>query len=397
MSSQRNASIDVLRGIAILLVLGAHYPYYAVWTRIGWAGVNLFFVLSGFLVSGLLFDSFQRSGSVRAVRFFIRRGFKIWPSFYILLIVYALVAMLRSGPYPIRVVLDAAAFIQNYTRICDGVLTAHIWSLCVEEHFYVVLPLLFLAAAYFFGSNAPRGIAAIAVLSFPACFLLRLRVAHDGEDLHQSHLLFDTLLFGVFISYLYRFQREAFRVLSSSAFALLGLICLAPILLGLRDTRLVQTVGITSGSLGFGLLLCWGVGRWPANPFASAALRSLSLIGFYSYPIYLWHVMVRVIVLACIHDRFFGFWIYTAGSVALGATIAKITEQPFLHIRDRLFPDHAVVLTPNSAAFTPKTVQVRSGHHRPTVSPMEYVRVAPTESPTRVPGIRRNQYFRCAY
>jgi len=356
MYTQRNPSIDVLRGIAILLVLGAHFPCYDIWTRIGWTGVNLFFVLSGFLVSGLLFDSLQRSGSVQARRFFVRRGFKIWPSFYCFMAFYAFVALLQTGPYPSRVVIDAASFIQNYTGISDEILTSHIWSLCVEEHFYLLLPLLFLAGTYFLNSNAPHAIAILAALSLPICLLLRLRVAQDGQGIHQSHLLFDTLLFGVLLSYLYRFQRERFRLLSSTPFAVAGIVCLTPMLLGSRDSWFVQTIGVTSGSIGFGLLLCWAVGRWPANLFASTALRGLSRIGFYSYPIYLWHLMVRLVVLACFGSHLLGFWAYVAGSVALGAMVTQLIEQPFLRLRDRLFPGQAVVFPANSAAFTRETV-----------------------------------------
>ena len=364
MHTQRNPSIDVLRGIAILLVLGAHFPCYEIWTRIGWTGVNLFFVLSGFLVSGLLFDSLRSSGWVQARRFFVRRGFKIWPSFYCFMAFYAFVALLKSGPYPWRAIIDAASFIQNYTSNSDEFLTSHIWSLCVEEHFYVLLPLLFLAAKYFLGSKTPRAIAIAAALSLPICFLLRLRVAQDGQGIHQSHLLFDTLLLGVLLSYLYRFQPEWFRLLRSTPFALVGVVCLAPMLLGIRDSRFVQTIGVTSGSIGFGLLLCWAVDRWPGNSLASSALRGLSRIGFYSYPIYLWHLMVRLVVLACFGSQLLGFWAYVAGSIAAGAMLTQLMEQPFLRIRDRLFPDQAVAFTPNSFTSTKGTV------HDPVLVPV---------------------------
>ena len=67
---KRSQSLDVLRGIAILLVLGRHAPYYVLWTRVGWTGVWLFFVLSGFLISGLLFREFKERGTIDLSRFF---------------------------------------------------------------------------------------------------------------------------------------------------------------------------------------------------------------------------------------------------------------------------------------------------------------------------------------
>ena len=58
-------------------------PFVQRWVNFGWVGVDLFFVLSGFLVSGLLFQEYQRHGKIRVGRFLIRRGFKIYPSFYV--------------------------------------------------------------------------------------------------------------------------------------------------------------------------------------------------------------------------------------------------------------------------------------------------------------------------
>jgi len=72
--SHRNQSLDVLRCIAVLLVLGSHYPYFRLWGRLGWIGVDLFFVLGGFLISGMLFQEYNRTGSINFKRFLIRRG-----------------------------------------------------------------------------------------------------------------------------------------------------------------------------------------------------------------------------------------------------------------------------------------------------------------------------------
>ena len=69
----------------------------SVWLRGGWIGVDIFFVLSGFLVSGLLFNEQQRTGLVRVKNFLIRRGFKIYPSFYFLILISALCPLAHHG------------------------------------------------------------------------------------------------------------------------------------------------------------------------------------------------------------------------------------------------------------------------------------------------------------
>ena len=108
----RIAELDILRGIAIVLVLGRHlltippqlpFPIYFVltfWRRIGWAGVDLFFVLSGFLVSGLLFQNYKRLGKVGPLTFLVRRGFKIYPALYVLLLIlYMSSVYLNAWPH----------------------------------------------------------------------------------------------------------------------------------------------------------------------------------------------------------------------------------------------------------------------------------------------------------
>ena len=80
-TGMRTQQIDALRAIAVLLVLGRHSDFFFLWTRAGWVGVDLFFVLSGFLISGLLYSEYKRTRGIKIVNFYARRGLKIYPAF----------------------------------------------------------------------------------------------------------------------------------------------------------------------------------------------------------------------------------------------------------------------------------------------------------------------------
>src|ERR1700683_1541313 len=82
----RNKRLDVLRCVAVLLVMFRHSDVSDFLRRVGWIGVDLFFVLSGFLISGLLFSEYKKRHAISLKRFFIRRGLKIYPAFYVFLL-----------------------------------------------------------------------------------------------------------------------------------------------------------------------------------------------------------------------------------------------------------------------------------------------------------------------
>ena len=130
---QRNTGLDLLRCIAVWLVLIRHLPNpaNAILKTIqvgGWIGVDIFFVLNGFLVAGLLFEEHKKTGNTRIGRFLIRRGLKIYPAFWAMILVTVLVE--HSN---VATIVNELLFIQNYR---SGLWT-HTWSLAVEEHFYL--------------------------------------------------------------------------------------------------------------------------------------------------------------------------------------------------------------------------------------------------------------------
>src|SRR3989442_13551975 len=145
----RVQQLDVLRGVAVVLVLGRHVELPATtvapavqaaaafWYQIGWVAIDLFFVLSGFLLSGLLFTEYQKHGTVRIGRFLTLRRFKIYPAFYVMLAA-TVVATAYHAQLPLGFllkVLTEAGYLQNYLPPVWG----PTWSLAVEEHFYLLL------------------------------------------------------------------------------------------------------------------------------------------------------------------------------------------------------------------------------------------------------------------
>lgn len=331
----RNQPLDILRGIAILLVIGHHFPYFRILYQIGWSGVDLFFVLSGFLVSGLLFSEYQKRGNLNITRFWIRRGFKIYPAFYFLMLL-TLFALLEIHKLDIRKMLAGIFFLQSYLPHIWG----HAWSLSVEEHFYFLLPLLLLAIVKVSPNKANPFTSVPWVFLFLATACLTLRYIGflhglSGFTLHsETHLRVDGLFFGVTLSYFYYFHRERFQSVAKKPIWLLSIPLLIPMTFMPMNGEFMDTFGLTVIYLGYGCLLLWSVGL-PAskNPVA----RFVAWIGKYSYSIYLWHIPLR----ECLYRGHVSFEFFVVGTIAsifFGVLMAKLIEFPGLKIRDKMFP-----------------------------------------------------------
>lgn len=135
---ERQPRLDILRFIAIILVMLRHYNIYPLLKKMGWIGVDLFFVLSGFLVSGLLFQEFKKAGKINGMLFFIRRGFKIYPTFWFVLILYIFYFNYKGISYSFNQIMAELFFVQNFIPGIIGIT----WTLAIEEHFYFLLIIL---------------------------------------------------------------------------------------------------------------------------------------------------------------------------------------------------------------------------------------------------------------
>src|SRR5262249_2500345 len=173
-------SLDALRTAAIVLVIGnhlavagSHLAPSSAWGftlfRYGWTGVDLFFVLSGFLIGRQLQRELQRRDSVNVPRFLLRRGLRIWPLYFAWVAFLALPLGKWRGSWP------DLTFLSNYFQgqVSGG------WSLSTEEQFYLIVPLLLLGVQRLFG---PKGQAWVPLLLLAMMPLVRaVSMAATGE------------------------------------------------------------------------------------------------------------------------------------------------------------------------------------------------------------------------
>ena len=307
--------------------------------RAGWSGVDLFFVLSGFLVSGLLFREYLAAGRIRPWRFYVRRGFKIYPNFYVMLIVTALLQTVLGPPLVPRLVLHDATFVQNYL----GPWWQHTWSLAVEEHFYLLLPpvLLLLVGSDRF-REAPVRWSAVLMAALGLALLawrssIVIRGGTSDAVLFKTHLRLDSLAFGVLISVLWHFapQRIVFVRRYRLALLIAGLLLTLPAYVLPYEHPFILTIGLTMLYVGYGMVLAAVLTS--TRRLAGPATPLFAFIGFYSYSIYLWHLPV-LYVLRWLRLPPASAGIYFAGSLVVGVLVAKAVEIPTLRLRDRWFP-----------------------------------------------------------
>src|SRR5688572_6906225 len=107
--------LDFLRGLAVILVIFRHGEIDNLIYFVGWLGVDLFFVLSGFLISGLLFKEYLNTGGIKTKRFLIRRGFKIYPPFYFFILFSVVLKYFQTrGFYESNILLSEIFYLQSY-------------------------------------------------------------------------------------------------------------------------------------------------------------------------------------------------------------------------------------------------------------------------------------------
>lgn len=188
-------ALDGLRGIAICCVMMMHsgFPYF----QGGFVGVDIFFVLSGFLITYLLLREYDTSGNrVSLVKFYMRRALRLGPALVLLLIVLLVAGhflLNQGGRYALRNdVLITLFYASNWFRAFDHDLgyLAHSWSLSIEEQFYILWPMTLLVLLKF--TRHRRQVVQLVLIAALLAWLLRVVMALDGASVNRLYNGLDT-------------------------------------------------------------------------------------------------------------------------------------------------------------------------------------------------------------
>jgi len=365
----RMPELDSLRGVAILLVLFYHgfgWEYglqglsglerrFVAATLTGWTGVDLFFVLSGFLITGILLDTKPRPDYYR--RFYIRRALRILPLYFAVLLFLAIATRTPLFPHavPWSFLGISMLFLTNFATVFKiPVPYGPFWSLAVEEHFYLLWPAVV-------RKLSARRVALGALAVCMVCPALRAVsfLLHRGRGWTEyggyTWFVADSLATGALFAVAVRSSLNSRRTnwkLAAAALATgtgiaivgapFGILCRERLLgMALRQTALnIFFLGVLV------LTLLIGTGRWKRF----ACFKPLRFLGEISYGVYLIHTLVfwivdRFVEIALpkslpLTGHFFGMTARFCGSVIITIAISYVSrwyfEEYFLRLKDKL-------------------------------------------------------------
>jgi peptidoglycan/LPS O-acetylase OafA/YrhL len=339
--------LDGLRAVAVLCVIAIHslQTFEIGWSREvltgGFAGVNLFFVLSGFLITSLLMEEWTTNGQITVRRFYERRALRLFPALFAVLVVQVCYSMASgtAGAVEWRTLWMVVLYISNFgyafSSISPGL--AHTWSLGVEEQFYLVWPLLLLALLR--RGMSHRTLIVLIAAGLAASTLDSIVSWSVDPVWHHIYTRTDinavALLIGAALAVIVRRGIANKRILRP--IAILGWICFGVAVAMLKITTAPTYMGgllfLSLAAAGMVVGAVTGTG-----PFTRLlTLRITAWVGKRSYGLYLWHVPIIVAVEEQV--IFFPQLMRALTAVVLTFAMAAISfrfiEQPFLRRKSR--------------------------------------------------------------
>lgn len=355
--------LDHLRALAITLVFFFHYFIISggepAWlpdvARFGWTGVDLFFVLSGFLIASGLFEEIVSKKELSFKKFFLKRFFRIIPAYLVTVAIYFLFPVFREKE-SLPPLWKFLTFTQNLGLDLKNTGTfSHAWSLCVEEHFYLIFPVLLIIIHRF--SKIKLGIW-ILVLLFVFGFFIR-NYAYQSLYLpnlnnpdgwmywykfvyYPTYSRLDGLLIGVGLAALFRFKSVLWGKIQrfGNGLLLLSLLVIASgfYLCDDQQTFWASVFGFPLLAIGFGLMVAGAVSQ--GSVLYKTNSRVTSLIASLSYSIYLTHKGVIHITQSLLQDFQLNqnvVLICCIISSLLAAFLLHIAvEKPFIRLRKQM-------------------------------------------------------------
>lgn len=373
-ASKRFAGLDHLRALAIIIVFVYHYrlfghpPLVDEWGSFGWTGVDLFFVLSGYLIGGQLLNNIAREKPISYGEFYFKRLLRIIPAYLAVLILYFSIPGFkeRSELPPLWKFLT---FTQNFglDPSAQGAFS-HAWSLCIEEQFYLILPLLLIPLA---SAKAIKKGIWLAAAIFVFGFIIRIyNWNHFLEPILQTeeqtgfgtayykwiyyptYTRLDGLLAGVLLAALFNFAPAWKDRLTRHGNLLLlislGLLTGAWFLCYDQYTFKAAVFGYPLVSIGYGVMVLSALS--PSSILYKTSSRFTTLIATLSYSLYLIHKQLIHLTHVVMgkwglgDDSYLLFWICVATAFLGGLLLHFTVERPFLRLRDRILAKKKTVL-----------------------------------------------------
>ncbi len=341
-NSRNIPSLDGLRALSVAMVFLAHtngamaqmIPAIPYWLYVFWgnSGVQMFFVISGFLITHLLLKEMNATGTISLKHFYLRRAFRIFPPFYAYLAVALVLTLLQVFPGEVKAFFIAATYTWNYLGGGSEILE-HTWSLSLEEQFYLLWP----AALILLGVKKSIRLAIWVILLSPVSRILTYFLAphHRTDLIGMLHTGLDSIMFGCLLSMLWRNERfnRAIRPLIRGwivALAALFVLVINPLLGRHFRGSYGMVFGLSFSAVCLSLIMVYVV-RAPMSPAGRLLnTRVLRHLGVISYGLYLWQQMLT----RPIGMRFYP-WNLLA-TVGVAEISYWIIERPSYRLRDRL-------------------------------------------------------------
>jgi len=370
--SKRLYGLDILRSVAILQVMLGHTMQYIPEGAKGYIspflidGVGIFFVLSGFLIGSILIKIMNTEdfNTRSLLRFWINRWMRTLPMYYVMLVVVYIVSLIPSSAYDssfwgLKTKLSYLFFFQNFNWDTTGFF-GESWSLCVEEWFYLLIPLFMFILYRIYKPNQRKAIfipivtVIIGVALFRLCKFISLSDFAEAQGVYSQIFKYqvlsrlDCIVYGVLGAYISYYYKEKWSGYKNKLFLSELLLLVAYVLLGrfMNTIEYVNFYNLIYNVIYFPMFSISILLMLPflnlMKSYSGIINKSLTYISLISYSLYLLHQNVKYMIVESLGDywgindnmlRFASVWVLT---IVLSTLTYLAIEKPFMNMRKKI-------------------------------------------------------------